>query len=157
MRWRRAPGGPGEPSSHRQGRDLVCESREPQGKLPAPDGGDPYAAALRRPNGPRYQHTSICATVQVTQKALPHGRETWWAQKESRSGWWGRYSRAGHGLSACGQCQCRLGPREAGVGVAVETPWCPAAVGIRHWCSWPPESGSFSAVGSCCSSQQLLL
>lgn len=81
--------GPGEPPSHRQGRDLLCQSGEPQGKLPAPGGGDPSAAALQRPKGPGHRDTGVCTTVQMAQKALPHSGERRWAQKESRSGWWG--------------------------------------------------------------------
>lgn len=125
-----APGGPGEPPSHTQVRDLVCKSGEPQGSL-WPWG--PRAMALQRLNGHRYWDMSICATVQVTQKAQPHGGEKWWAVKESWWGWRGRYSRVGHSPSACGQQ--RLGLRGPGARAAVETPWCPAAVGVQHQCS----------------------
>lgn len=114
----------------------MCESGEPEGQPLALGLGDPCAMALQRLNGPRYWDTSICAAVQVTQKAQPHGGERQWTLKEGWWGWWGRYSRAGHSPSACGQQ--RLGPRGPGARAAVETAWCPAAVGVRHRCSWPP-------------------
>lgn len=118
--------------------------------------GDPCAMALWRLNGRRYWDMSICATVQVTQKAQPHGGEKWWAVKESWWGWWGRYSPVGHSPSACGQQ--RLGLRGPGARAAVETPWCPAAVGVQHQCSCPPrlegslQLSSVAAVGGYSSS-----